>query len=76
MRGHGPSSNAVRAARTAASTSAGDASAIVVSVSFVYALMTGNERPPLPARHLPPMSIGRGPGWIHAGSILGTRRSS
>src|SRR4029077_17548706 len=70
MRGHGPESNAVRAARTAASTSDADASEIVVSVSFVNGLITLNDLPPSPVRHLPPRSIGRGPASIQRGSVF------
>src|SRR5260221_5069473 len=70
MRGHGPSSNALRAARTAASTSSSEASAIVVSGSFVNGLVTWNDLPVEPFVHLPPMSIGRGPGSIQRGSIF------
>src|SRR5438034_7521326 len=44
MRGHGPESNAVRAARTAASTSDADASEMEVSGSFVNGLITLNDR--------------------------------
>src|SRR5437763_9782716 len=70
MRGPGPLSNASRAARTAAPTSSADASAIVVSGSPVNGLVTVNALPPDPARHFPPTSIGRGPGWIHCASFF------
>src|SRR4029077_2266048 len=73
MRGQGPESNAVRAARTAASTSDADASEIVVSGSFENGLITLNDLPPSPVRPLPPMSIGRGPASIQRGSVFTIR---
>src|SRR6266852_822715 len=70
MRGHGPWSNAKRAVRTAASTSSSDASATLVSGSFVNGLVTWNDLPVEPFFHVPPMSIGRGPGSIQRGSTF------
>jgi hypothetical protein len=54
MRGHGPSSNAARAAATAASTSSRPARGTVAHARAVYGSTVSNVAPETASTHSPP----------------------